>query len=154
MLAVWLFSTDVSCVSAKSEGGRLQLNTAQLKTGAWLYGVHRMCAETAAVSHGTSHVTSKQHCHTNLFLCTQQLAAFIDCEQHSGSPYSVQWECTLWPSVVNLLKNVYWTDGLDSHHSQVYQYGIGPSLSNVPKQQLKKTICAEFRELFQMLELF
>jgi len=27
MLAVWLFNTVVSCVSAKSEGGRLQLNT-------------------------------------------------------------------------------------------------------------------------------
>ena len=29
---------------------------------AWLYGVHRTCAETAAVSRGTSHVTVKQRC--------------------------------------------------------------------------------------------
>ena len=29
---------------------------------AWLYGVHRTCVETAAVSRGTSHVTFKQRC--------------------------------------------------------------------------------------------
>ena len=29
-------------------------------SGAWLYGVHRTCAETAAVSRGTSHATTKQ----------------------------------------------------------------------------------------------
>ena len=27
----------------------------------WLYGVHKTCAKTAAVSHGTRHVTTKQH---------------------------------------------------------------------------------------------
>ena len=32
------------------------------KKGAWLYGVHRTCPETAAVPRGTSHVTTKQHC--------------------------------------------------------------------------------------------
>ena len=30
--------------------------------GAWLYGVHRTCANTAAVPRGTSHVTTKQRC--------------------------------------------------------------------------------------------
>ena len=30
--------------------------------GAWLYGVHRACAETAAVTCGTSHLTAKQCC--------------------------------------------------------------------------------------------
>ena len=42
-------------IYAKSAGGRLQLNThahvalheVALCTGAWLYGVHRMCAEMA-----------------------------------------------------------------------------------------------------------
>ena len=33
-----------------------------LQAGAWLYGVHRTCADTAADSRGTSHVTTKQHC--------------------------------------------------------------------------------------------
>ena len=27
-----------------------------------MLGVHRTCAETATVSHGTSHITTKQHC--------------------------------------------------------------------------------------------
>ena len=31
-----------------------------LHDGAWLYGVHRTCAETAAISRGTSHATTKQ----------------------------------------------------------------------------------------------
>ena len=29
--------------------------------GAWLYGVHRTCAETAAVSCGTSHASAQEH---------------------------------------------------------------------------------------------
>ena len=33
---------------------------------AWLYGVHKTCSETAAVSRGTSHVTTKQRCNTPL----------------------------------------------------------------------------------------
>ena len=33
-----------------------------LQTGAWLYGVHRMCTETAAVLCGASHITTKQCC--------------------------------------------------------------------------------------------
>ena len=39
----------------------LALNKGTLQTGAWLYGVHRMWAETVAVSRATSHVT-KQCC--------------------------------------------------------------------------------------------
>ena len=31
-------------------------------TGAWLDGVHKTCAETAAAVRGTSHVTTKQRC--------------------------------------------------------------------------------------------
>ena len=31
-------------------------------TVAWLYGVHRMIAKAATVSHDTSHATTKQHC--------------------------------------------------------------------------------------------
>ena len=58
----------------KGAGGRLLLNTqcmhhmytafnkVTLSTGAWLHGVHRTCAQVAAVSHGTSHVTTKQSC--------------------------------------------------------------------------------------------
>ena len=44
--------------SAKSAGGRLQLNThtPYVCGFAWLYGVHRTCAETAAVSCGTTSV--------------------------------------------------------------------------------------------------
>ena len=38
-----------------------------LYTGAWLYGVHIMCAKMAAVSHGTMHVTTKQHVSTPLW---------------------------------------------------------------------------------------
>ena len=56
--------------SAQSAGGRLQLNTHApyvcgyawsdaAKTGAWLYDVHRTCAETVAVVRGTSHATAK-----------------------------------------------------------------------------------------------
>ena len=37
-------------------------NVVTLETGAWLYGVHITCAETAAVSRGTSHITSKLRC--------------------------------------------------------------------------------------------
>ena len=37
------------------------LNKMTLYTDAWLYGVHRTSAEMAAVSHGTSHVTTTQH---------------------------------------------------------------------------------------------
>ena len=54
--------------SAKSAGGRLyflQLNTYTLRMwfcmkrhGVWLYGVHRTCAETAAVSCGTSYAST------------------------------------------------------------------------------------------------
>ena len=33
-----------------------------LRCGAWLYGLHRTCAETAGVSRGTSHVAPKQRC--------------------------------------------------------------------------------------------
>ena len=55
--------------SAKSASGSLQLThmmhptfvawtEVPLETGAWLYGVHRTCADTAAVSRGTSHVTA------------------------------------------------------------------------------------------------
>ena len=33
-----------------------------LRSGAWLYGVHRTCAETAGVSRGTSHVANIHHC--------------------------------------------------------------------------------------------
>ena len=52
--------------SAKSAGGRLCLNThtpyvymwlCMKQRGAWLYGVHRTCAEMAAVSCGTSHAS-------------------------------------------------------------------------------------------------
>ena len=35
------------------------LHEVKVSTGAWLYGVHETCAETAAVSRGTSHVTAK-----------------------------------------------------------------------------------------------
>ena len=38
------------------------LNDDTTVTGAWFYGVHRTCAETATVSHGTSHVTTKPRC--------------------------------------------------------------------------------------------
>ena len=35
-------------------------NKVTLQTGAWLYGVHRTCAQMAAGSRGTSNVTIKQ----------------------------------------------------------------------------------------------
>ena len=38
------------------------LNEVTLSTSAWLNGVHKTCTETAAVSHGTSHATTKQRC--------------------------------------------------------------------------------------------
>ena len=38
------------------------VNKVTLQTGAWLYGVHRTCAEAATVSCRTNHVTSKQLC--------------------------------------------------------------------------------------------
>ena len=52
--------------SARSAGGSLQLNThtpyiymaLHEVTYAWLYGVHRTCAETAAVSCGISYVSA------------------------------------------------------------------------------------------------
>ena len=37
-------------------------NEVTLYIGAWFYGVHRMCAKTAAVLCGTNHVTTKWHC--------------------------------------------------------------------------------------------
>ena len=37
-------------------------NKVTLLSGAWLYGFHRRCVETAAVSRGASHVTIKQRC--------------------------------------------------------------------------------------------
>ena len=54
--------------SAKSAGGRLQLNTHA--AAPYICGfdvvcgcmVYTECAETAAVSCGTSHVTTTQHC--------------------------------------------------------------------------------------------
>ena len=43
---------------------------ATLYSGAWLYAVHRTCAETAAVLCGTSHVTTKQCCkYTGEYSC-------------------------------------------------------------------------------------
>ena len=57
---------------AKSAGGRqitadthptcVAWNKVTLQTGAWLYGAHRTCPKTAAVSRGTSHVTAKARC--------------------------------------------------------------------------------------------
>ena len=38
------------------------LNKMTLQTGAWLYDVHRSCAEVAAIWHHTSLVTTKQFC--------------------------------------------------------------------------------------------
>ena len=47
----------------------------------WVYGVHRTCAKTTTVSHGTSHVTSKQTsfyllpdlCHLHFSCCLEQV---------------------------------------------------------------------------------
>ena len=47
------------------------LNEVTLQTGAWLYGVDRTCAKMAALSHGISHVTTKQHCKYTTFVAIQ-----------------------------------------------------------------------------------
>ena len=41
--------------------------------GAWLYGVDRTCAETAAASRGTSHVRTKQRCKYTTSVHVQKL---------------------------------------------------------------------------------
>ena len=50
-------------------------NVVTLQTDAWLYGEYRTCAETAAVSRGTSHVTTKQHCKYTTSVDLQKRAA-------------------------------------------------------------------------------
>ena len=52
------------------------LNEATMYTGTWLYGVHLTCAETAAVSRGTSHATTKQCC---------QYTNSVDIEKSAGN---------------------------------------------------------------------
>ena len=49
-------------------------NEVTLETGAWLHGAHRTCAETAAVSRGTSHVTTKQRCKYTIVIDIQKYA--------------------------------------------------------------------------------
>ena len=48
-------------------------NKVTLKTGAWLYGVHRTGAETAAASRGTGHITTKQRCKYTTTVHVQKL---------------------------------------------------------------------------------
>ena len=55
----------------------------------WLYGVHRTCAETAAVSRGTSHATTKER--------SQYTTAI------KGHNYSFKITCDM--SVVRLLES-------------------------------------------------
>ena len=47
--------------------------------GAWLYGVHRTCAETAAVSCGTSHASSVSTPLRWIFkICAIKLVAHVE----------------------------------------------------------------------------
>ena len=50
----WQVTSKQTCIL------RMWLEIKTMWTGGWLYGIHRTCAETAAVSCGTSHVTTKQ----------------------------------------------------------------------------------------------
>ena len=56
------------------------LREATLKTGAWLYGAHTLYAKTAAVSCGTSHVTTISAVSTP-FQWISELA--MKCDSHS-----------------------------------------------------------------------
>ena len=64
-----LFPLSLS-MNKKTEQGRekkwkIKLQNEKKKkqrNGAWLYDAHRTCTEMASVSHGTSHVTTKQRC--------------------------------------------------------------------------------------------
>ena len=48
-----------------------------------LHGVHRTCAETAAVSRGTSHVTTKQRCK---YTASVDIQNVIRSESHATKP--------------------------------------------------------------------
>ena len=68
--------------SAKSAGGRLQVNTQAPYMAsnevtvncAWLYGVHRRCTKMAAVSCGTSHVTTSAWLYGVYRTCAKMIA--------------------------------------------------------------------------------
>ena len=49
----------------KKEKRRKKEEKKRRRNGAWLYGVHRTCVEMVSVSHGTSHVTTRQRCMPN-----------------------------------------------------------------------------------------
>ena len=57
----------------------MALNDVTLLTTAWLYGERRTCTETAAVSRGTSHVTTRQCC---------QCTAWLDIKKGTVKGYS------------------------------------------------------------------
>ena len=64
-------------------------------TGAWLYGVHILCAKMAAVSHGTMHVTTKQHRqHTTLVDVKQRAILFLFLRIQAFIQNHMQYECS------------------------------------------------------------
>ena len=57
--------------------------------GAWLYGVHRTCAETAAVSCGTSHASAVSRYTTSVDI--QKHSCRITCERSESARESGEW---------------------------------------------------------------
>ena len=64
---------------------------------AWLYGVHRTCAMTAAVSRGTSHVTTKERC---------TYTTSVDIQKRAIKGYSHAFRIIFDNRAVSLLQNI------------------------------------------------